>query len=330
MNRNNDQSHQNEYYTLSVVIINYKTPDLIKDCITSLLPELKHIHSSVNIIDNFSNDGSVEAIHEWLKSLESDQIINLIASPINLGFSGGNNLGIRATRAKFYLLLNSDTLVRTNSISELITEAENNPQAGLISPRLEWQDGTAQKSCFHYHTPLSEFLSSARTGPISKIFKSHEIAIPVSDTISNPEWTSFACVMIRDEVFRDIGLMDDGYFMYFEDSDFCFHARKSGWDIVHTPASHIVHLRGGSSPVKENTIKKKRLPRYYYASRTRYFYKLYGRTGLTAANLFWSAGRIISLIRELLGTKQTHVCEKQWLDIWTNYRDPLNPYRIKT
>jgi N-acetylglucosaminyl-diphospho-decaprenol L-rhamnosyltransferase len=316
-------------YLLSVVIINYRTPGLIQDCISTLLPELENIHSVVQIVDNFSNDGSTELIKKWLDDLDTDQTINLIASSTNSGFSGGNNLGISAARAKYYLLLNSDTLVRKDSISLLITEAERNPRVGLISPRLEWPDGTPQKSCFNYHSPITEFLMSARTSLLSNLLKSHNIAHPVSNLRSNPQWTSFACVLVRHEVIEDIGLMDDGYFMYYEDSDFCYHARKSNWEILNAPESHIVHLRGGSSPVKENTIHKKRLPKYYYASRTRYFYKLYGRSGLILANVLWLAGRSISLLRETLGNKQPHVCEKAWLDIWTNFLNPLDPFQLK-
>lgn len=330
MQSNMRLSDHDKEYLLSVVIINYKTPGLIEDCIATLMPELEYVDSVVQIVDNFSNDGSVETIKSMLLTLYTEKNINLIVSSSNTGFSGGNNLGISAARAKYYLLLNSDTLVRKDSIRMLISEAENNPDAGLVSPRLEWKDGTPQKSCFNYHTPISEFLSAARTAPLSYIFKSHLIALPVGNVKSNPEWTSFACVLIRHEVFEDIGLMDDGYFMYYEDSDFCYFAKKHNWKILHTPEAHIVHLRGGSSPVKENTVEKKRLPKYYYASRTRYFYKLYGRVGLLMANLLWYAGRSISLIREIVGNKNPHVCEKAWIDIWTNFLNPLRPFRIKT
>ena len=121
--------------------------------------------------------------------------------------------------------------------------------------------------------------------------------------------------------------MDDGFFMYFEDVEFCFRARKAGWDIIHNPDAHVVHLRGGSSPVKEFTKMKKRLPRYYYASRTRYFNKLYGWNGLIVANLLWYAGRSISKLRELFMRKEQHICDNQWIDIWTNWLNPEKPFK---
>ncbi len=99
------------------------------------------------------------------------------------------------------------------------------------------------------------------------------------------------------------------YFMYFEDVEFCHRAGKAGWKIVHNPAAHIVHLRGGSSPVKKNTTQKKQLPRYFYESRARYFYQVYGWLGLTAANLLWWLGRTISKTRQYLG-RQTGLRSK--------------------
>jgi N-acetylglucosaminyl-diphospho-decaprenol L-rhamnosyltransferase len=312
---------------LSVVIINYKTYDLIVNCLETLLPELLEIDAKVQIVDNYSNDGSAENIERWIEKNDQKNVINLIKSNKNLGFSGGNNLGIHTMNAAFYLLLNSDTLVRKGSIKTLINDAINYPHAGIVSPRLEWPDGRPQESCFRYQTPFSELIWSANTGPITKLLNRYQVALPVSEQTMHPQWTSFACVLIRSDVFKDVGYMDDEFFMYFEDSDFCFLSRALGWDIIHNPIARVVHLRGGSSPVKERSRLKKRLPRYFYESRARYFYKRYGRMGITAANILWWLGRMISKTREVIGNKQSHVCEHQWLDIWTNWWNPMKPYR---
>ena len=323
-----NQPNPYENYRLSIVIINYKTPEMVTDCIASLLPELEGIDAIVQIVDNDSNDGSVDKIRQWLNAHVTKQKINLIESGGNLGFSGGNNVGIKAARADYYLLLNSDTLVRTGSVKALLATVEQYPQAGLVSPRLEWPDGTPQISCFRFHTPFSELILSARSYPVTRLLDGYQVPLPVSDTVVHPEWASFACIMVRREVFDAIGLMDDGFFMYYEDSEFCYQARKAGWDIIYMPTARVVHLRGGSSPVKERTRQNKRLPRYYYESRTRYFYKLYGRAGITAANLLWHCGRLISLLRELVGSKEPHICESQWRDIWINFWNPLKPYKL--
>jgi len=135
-----------------------------------------------------------------------------------------------------------------------------------------------------------------------------------------PQWTSFACVLIRREVFETTGLLDEGYFMYFDDTDFCQRSSKSGWAIRYEPCARVVHLRGGSSSVKQQSQKRKRLPAYYYHSRSRYFRSHYhGRFGLFAANLLWYAGWVIGRLKQLFGKGPPPVCEREWLDIWKGF-----------
>jgi len=311
---------------LTVVIINYRTADMVIDCLKTLLPELDGISSRVVIVDNLSQDGSYERIKSWVSGNDDSSRIELMASGSNSGFSGGNNSGIKCEKSEYYLLLNSDTLIRKMAVKKLLNVASKTPDVGLITPRLEWENGLPQESCFLFHSPISEFISVAQTGFITRLLSKYNVPLSVVSKPRNPDWSSFACVLIRKEVFDDVGLMDDGYFMYFEDAEFCHRARKAGWKVLNEPSAHVVHLRGGSSPVKENTKLKKRLPRYYYESRTRFFYQTYGWLGLTLANILWSAGRIISKTRQILGRSDKAISEKQWLDIWTNWLNPLKSY----
>ena len=110
-----------------------------------------------------------------------------------------------------------------------------------------------------------------------------------------------------------------GYFLYFDDVDYCRSARNTGWTVKYFPASRVVHLRGKSNPVKEMTAKRLRRPDYWYHSRSWYFAKFYGKTGLLTANLLWYLGRSISFARELVGNKKPHVCEAEWRDIWKGF-----------
>ncbi len=306
---------------LCIVIINYRTPDMVADCLASLFEQLQK-NWAVVVVDNKSEDGSVEILKKWLKQYDTNNRVRLVASETNSGFSAGNNIGIREVEADNYLLLNSDTIVRSGAIAELMKCAAEHPEAGLVSPRLEWPDGRAQKSCFRYPTPISEFIVAAETGPITKLFKNHVIALEVSDDLVRPEWTSFACVLIKAEVLEKAGLLDEGFFMYFEDIEFCHRAKLAGWQIVHVPTAHIVHLRGGSSPVKSRAHENKRLPRYFYASRTRFYFLLYGRVGLTLANTLWLCGAAIRKLRDLFGKRARSLPEKKWLDIWTDWSQP--------
>jgi GT2 family glycosyltransferase len=310
---------------LAVVIINFRTPDLVASCLDSLLGELDAADHAVVVVDNASCDGSAAKLEQRIAANATHALVRLICSERNLGFSGGNNVGLRAIDADYYLLLNSDTIVRHGAIAALLKAAESYPNAGIISPRLEWPDGTPQESCFRFPTPLSEFIAAAQTGPVTSLLKRFDVPLAVRDTIARPAWTSFACVLLRKEMLEVIGLMDEGFFLYFEDVEFCRRARAAGWEIVHDPAARVVHLRGGTSPVKRLAAQQKPLPRYYYESRSRFFYVAYGHLGLTLANTLWWLGRCISKGRELIGHRQPSLPKRQWRDIWTNWLVPSRP-----
>ena len=310
---------------LSIVIVNYRTPELCINVLESIVA-IRNFNYQIIVIDNASNDGSAEHIEQAVTENSWDKV-RTIYSTDNFGFSAGNNIGINASSSEFVLLLNSDTIVRPGAIETLVKTLQDNPQMGMASPRLEWPDGKPQESCFRFHRPINELIRSACTGPITKLFKRYEVPLAVCDEMSYPEWTSFACVLIRRQVFEQVGLLDDKFFMYFEDVDFCRRARSAGWPIINNPQARVVHLRGGSSPVKSQAAKKKRLPRYFYESRTRYYYKHFGRSGLLMANLCWHLGAVVGRVRKLVnGSYQPNICEAQWRDIWTNFVHPDAPY----
>jgi N-acetylglucosaminyl-diphospho-decaprenol L-rhamnosyltransferase len=317
----------NALYDLAVIVINFRTPELTINCLKSLSEEIINLNACVVLIDNNSADGSIDKIEQFIDSMGSRYEILICRSPVNGGFSAGNNLGIPAVRADYYLLTNSDTLIRKDALHILLDTAKNNDKIGLLAPRLEWPDTSPQESCFKYHTPLSELIGSAKTGFITKLFKNKVVPQPVSDTSKNYDWVSFASVLVNAKVFEDIELMDEGYFMYFEDVEFCHRAKQSGWEIMYEPSAHVVHLRGGSSPLKAQAKLRKRLPCYFYESRTRYFFQLYGRSGLLLANLLWTLGWIISSLRSKVSASYTSdTSEKQWRDIWINFLNPEKPY----
>jgi N-acetylglucosaminyl-diphospho-decaprenol L-rhamnosyltransferase len=313
-------------HLLGIVIINFRTPDMTINCIASLLPELQSLDCKVVVVDNNSADDSCLLIAQWLEENDKAGIVQLVESEFNGGFSYGNNLGIKAVKARNYLLLNSDTLVQGQAIDILLDTAEQYPDSGLISPRMEWESGEPQESCFRFNNPLSEFSKAAQTGFIDRYLRRFLVSLDPGDEIVSPPWTSFACVLIKSKVLNDVGLLDEGYFMYYEDTEFCHRARRAGWQITHNPSARVVHLIGGSSKLGESMQKKKRLPRYYYESRTRYFYQAYGRPGLTLANICWMAGRLISKLRQLAGRKDKAALENQWRDIWSHFGSPLGSY----
>ena len=308
---------------LGIVILNYRTPRLVIDCLDSLANQLEGVDARIVVVDNHSNDGSADEIAAHLAQPGLAERGYLIRSKTNTGFSGGNNIGIQCLDSEFYLLMNSDTVARPNFLEAIVAAIVEDDIVGALGPRLEDPDGTPQISCFRHASPLSEFLATAHLSWLDPIFQFAQVAIPAPTSRRKCDWVSFGCVILRRAAVEQSGLLDDGYFMYFEDSDYCRTLSKNGWKVVYDPTPRVVHFRGGSSPVKSNARAKKRLPAYYYASRTRYFRKTYGLAGPLLANIAWLSGRLIAQVRSFLGKPVPILYENQITDMWINWRSPL-------
>jgi GT2 family glycosyltransferase len=313
---------------LLVVITAYRARDLTFDCLKSLEGEVaQNPGIKVGICDNGNEDDTADYLKQAISENNWQDWAYVLSVMPNRGFSGGNNVILNDALNSdsdydYFLLLNADTIVRPGAIRELVSSIESNDSIGIACPRLEWPDGEPQISCFRFNSPISEFLKSARTGPVTRLLNRWEVPIPVSEKPMEMGWGSFACALIRREVMQEIGVLDEGYFLYFDDVDYCRSARNAGWKVMYFPASRVVHLRGKTNPVKELTAKRLRRPDYWYRSRSWYLRKFYGSGGLFLANMLWYAGRAISLLRELIGNKEPHVCEAEWCDIWIGFLRP--------
>ena len=310
---------------LAVVILNYRRPALTIDCLRTLANEIAPFEDRhAVVIEQNSGDDSAEQIQRAIDQHGWGNWIPFVRSPSNLGFAGGNNLGMRTIEARGYMLFNSDAQATPGCIGEMLDALDAHPKVGAIGPPLQDLDGTPQISCFRYRTPLTEFLDAAGTGPLDRLFANRLVPMGVFDEPMEPQWESFACILIRREVIEQIGYMDDQYFMYFEDMDYSRHIRKAGWRILHWPKAKVVHLRGGSSSVKGAMKARKRVPKYYYEARSRYYAKFYGgMLGLWMTNFLWLSGRTIAWLRETFGRKTPDVCERECLDNWTNWLMPM-------
>lgn len=306
---------------LGIVVLNHKTPQYTIDCLASLDGQIEK-GTEVVVVDNFSNDGSVEKIQQAIDA-RGWSWARLAPAPLNGGFAYGNNFGIRALDADAYILMNCDTIIHPGVVSELRRAMREHPEAGVIGPSYENGTGAFEAGAFRDPTPIGEFVRSAGTGIITKLLKRWDINIPLSDEPREAEWLGFACVLVRREVIDQIGGLDEGYFLYFEDMDFCRTARNAGWKILYWPKPRVMHYMGGFTQVTTREELLKRGPRYYYESRARYFTKFHGLRGLWAANALWTLGRAFSLPRELVGQKERiDIRDKEWSDIWINAFEP--------
>jgi N-acetylglucosaminyl-diphospho-decaprenol L-rhamnosyltransferase len=302
--------------SVCAVIVNYHTSRLTMDCIESLKGQLDPESDRIVVVDNASGPEEVESLGRAISDSGSDDLVLVLSLNENRGFSGGNNAGIRAVDAEYYLLTNSDTILLPDAVNRMREAFARRPEAGIVSPRLEWPDGLPQVSCFRRLTPFSEMIRSAETKAITCLLRAFDVPLMPRTRPSSPDWTSFACVMIKAETINCVGLMDDGYFMYFEDSDYCRRAWAAGFEVLNWPEARVVHLQGRSSDVEERSIHKKPLPAYYYRSRSRYFRKFYTATGLIMANILWVAGRTISISRQAIARKRRPTPEGESRAIW--------------
>jgi hypothetical protein len=292
---------------LLIVIVNYRTADLLIDCLRSLAPQISD-GMSVVITDNASADDSVARIAAAIDANHWNWC-TLMPLDRNGGFAFGNNAAIQPVLAienppDFVLLLNPDTVLRDRAIESLLDFMQSHPRCGIAGSRLEDPDGTPQRSAFRFHSISSEFERGVRLGIVTKLLASKIVAPPVSDVPIQTDWVAGASMIIRKEVFRDIGLMDERYFMYFEEVDFCEAARRAGWETWYVPASRVVHLVGAASQLSDARKHRNRRPTYWFDSRRRYFVKNHGVIYTALADAMFAIGFAFWRLRRFLQRKQ--------------------------
>ncbi len=268
---------------LLVVIVNYRTPDLTIDCLHSLVDEVRSLPGTrVVITDNASGDDSVAKIQTAIETESWQDWASLMPLEKNGGFAFGNNAAIRPALnshnpPNYVLLLNPDTIVRPHALKVLVEFMDKHPQVGIAGSRLEDPDSTVQVSAFRFHSILSELDNGLRLR-FGKKFKERWAVVPptLPQEITQVDWVAGASMIVRRQVFDSVGLMDEGYFMYYEEADFCLQANRTGWACYYVPESRVVHLVGQSSGVTDPKAPPKRRPQYWFNSRRRYFVKNHG------------------------------------------------------
>lgn len=286
-----------------IIIVNYRTADLVIDCLRSIatqIGDLPGLHAVV--VDNASGDGSTEKLLQAINHEGWQDWASVISSRRNGGFAYGNNIGIRealrsADHVDHVMLLNPDTIAHTGAIRALVEFMAGHPQAGIAGSLLENAEGGIEPSAHHAPSPLGELVSTARLGMLSRTLARHVATPPMRETAHECDWVSGASLIIRREVFEQIGLMDEGYFLYFEEVDFCTRARNAGWQVWFVPESRIVHLEGASTGIRDT---RRRRAAYWYDSRRRYFIKHFGIAGLALADALWALGRSSFALRRML------------------------------
>lgn len=229
---------------LSVSVVSYRTPGLLRQCLEAIATERAALDLEAIVVDNASGDGSaelVEATFPWVR---------LVRNARNVGFSAAHNQAIGTSRGRYHLLLNSDAAPLPGALRTLVQFLDAHPRAAVAGPKLRYPDGRVQPSRRRFPTSATLFFESTqlqRFWPDNAILRRYYVADRSDDETQDVDWLVGACLCARREAIEAVGLLDERFFMYSEEADWCRRFRAAGWSIAYVPSAEVRHLEGGSS-----------------------------------------------------------------------------------
>lgn len=280
---------------LLIVSLNFRTPEMTIRSVRAALREIKDLGAEIVIVDNDSGDGSFDAMQAALaEPWAQGAPLRLIQSGRNGGFGAGNNVGIRAgwsdgSRPDYVYLLNSDAFPGPGSIRTLLGHLETHPEAGLAGSYIHGEDGAPHLTAFRFPSVLSEFEGAARSGPISRALAAHRVPLDLPAQTCRVDWLAGASLMMRHDVLDRIGLFDETFFLYFEETELCLRAARAGFETHYVRDSAVAHIGSVSTGMK----RWDRIPGFWLDSRWHYFSKTRGRGYAALATLAHVAGGLL-------------------------------------
>lgn len=230
---------------LSIVIVNWNTGDLLRDCLTSVYASEGDFAFEVVVVDNCSQDSSCSVVRDefpW---------VHLIESEINGGYACANNLGLRRLLARYYLLLNTDTILPPRALQEMLEFMNAHPEVGIAGPKLVMSDGSLDLACRRSFPTVEnscyKLFGLSRLFPNSRRFGAYNLTYLDPDETSEVDSVVGAFMMVRGEVVEEVGGLDEEFFMYAEDLDWALRAKQAGWKVYYYPEVTVLHYKRQSS-----------------------------------------------------------------------------------
>jgi hypothetical protein len=253
---------------LSIVILNWNVRDLLRQCLKSVYTVRSMLSTEVIVVDNASSDDSVAMVRAEFPD------VRLMVNAANRGYTGGNNDGIAASTGRYVLILNPDTQVIGDALSTLVTYAEAHPDVGVVAPQLLNPDGSVQPSRRRFPTLTTALFESTWLQSIAPrgVLRDYYMLDRSDDETLQVDWAVGACLLVRREVIDQVGPLDEGFFMYSEELDWCRRIKQAGWKIVYLPKAQVIHHMGKSS---EQVVAQRHI--YFQTSKVRYFRKHHGK-----------------------------------------------------
>ena len=259
---------------LLCVILNWRSADMSLRAAAAALVALDGMDAALVLVDNASGDGSYEAMSAAVRGWDG---VRVLQSGRNGGFGAGNNVGIRAgmpdgSKPDYVYILNSDAFPAPDAIRALRNHLESHPQTGFAGSYIHGEDGAPHRTAFRFPSIAGELEGQARLGPVSRVLRSSIVAQDIPLATGRVDWLAGASLMMRMTVLDQIGLFDERFFLYFEETDLCHRAAEAGWPTDFVLQSRVMHIGSASTGMKEWN----RIPGFWLDSRMRYFTKTHG------------------------------------------------------
>ena len=288
---------------IAVVIVTYKCAALTLESLKSVDAERSTTGTRIRVIVVDNASGDTKDLAEAIKSNNWASWVTLVTAPRNGGFAYGNNVGIQraydtATPAYVYLL-NPDAQVRSGAIASLARFLEAHPDVGIAGSSFETRDGSNWPFAFRFPGLMSELLQGIGIGALMRLFDRWVVARHMSRVAQPTDWICGASMMIRPSVLARIGGMDENYFLYFEETDFCYRAKQAGFPTWYVPDSRVMHIMGQTTTVTDISAGPRRLPDYWFESRRRYFAVTYGIGKAIAIDVVTLIANSVGLIKRI-------------------------------
>lgn len=236
---------------VSTVVVSWNTCEVLRNCLASLYANTRDIEFEVIVIDNASTDDSVAMVRSAFPQ------VTLVKNSENHGFAAANNQGIAMAQGRYVLLLNSDTIILNNAIKKTVDFANFHPKAGVVGCRVLNSDRSLQLTCFMFPSILNMLLSASylyKLFPKSKFFGRERMTWWDRNDIREVDVVTGCFMLVRQEAIKQVGTMDEKFFMYGEETDWCYRFKRAGWKVMFAPAGKIIHYGGASSRQKRSEM----------------------------------------------------------------------------
>lgn len=223
---------------VSIIIVNYGTRGLVKQCLKSIRRAAPRLDYEVLVVDNASEDGLPELVRESFPEAR------LFALPKNVGFAAANNIAIRKSKGRYVFILNPDTMLEIGSVEAMVAWMDAHKDVGVLAPKLTRPDGTRQESVHRFPTPWIPIYRRTPLGRFTRAKKALDLYAmrgEIGEDVKEVDWVEGAAMFIRRAAIDEVGMFDERFFVYFEDTDWCRRFWSKGWKVIYYPSASVLH-----------------------------------------------------------------------------------------